>query len=738
MGTPSPSSGAPGSQEKGKAQRHVGRFLQPEPFLMFAEHEARSTRPDVASEVPKHVRIPAKKQYAVDDCERPTNLASNTASSRNGVNTFDASNLQLDDGLSSIFSLSAPGGLGLPKQTQLRKGSRYGKELLKQIGSPKSPHASLDLDSPGAPSAWEPTSTALEATLSALRPGRPGGSLTRSTEKKLLPPIPYHLPDSGAGGASTRVSIISRLDSMAHHCTVTSPAPAPLMSASLTPAASSPSPEPWCLPSSPPPALPSHQHQQHQQHQQQQQQQQPQPQQHHPQSHHLGGGHTLQTGSITIVTASHPPPAASTSNMGPSASNTSTQPVSSTSAAGSTSLGWGLHPQLRAVKLPVFSLRTSQGSADVSFRTDVQGHGGSLSPPPVGAGFGRSEDHEGLQGIHIRMPNPTFVAFGQPAGLTGGLTGGVMGPGGEPLPEASNAALSGAAATTTPNTTTTVNNMTSAAPNNGSASNVASPTNAAHTHVAAAHPAVPTSAVSGFPASPPPKIVTNPASSGRASPAGTPALKGFGPGAHLAVPERETPADEQMGPTSPLASSARPLDVLDRRRHAAVQEASSGTWYLTIFPSNRPSSRRDCQFLEQWLELRLSADMFDAGGAWDGSLFPRIQQLFATCLSELCRQVAVHCFERGQLLARVWNYWTELVDVEYFRQRGVMAELDRRLATMGASVTAMNALLTDQAKLNATVLDLDAAASLLKKRCETLEHDKRAFLDEIYSMQVGS
>ena len=49
-----------------------------------------------------------------------------------------------------------------------------------------------------------------------------------------------------------------------------------------------------------------------------------------------------------------------------------------------------------------------------------------------------------------------------------------------------------------------------------------------------------------------------------------------------------------------IAASTPPEDP--ERAGDAVYDEKSGMWHTTVFPSQHPSSRRDVELLEQWLE----------------------------------------------------------------------------------------------------------------------------------------
>eukprot|EP00667_Euglena_gracilis_P005773 EG_transcript_5810 len=107
-------------------------------------------------------------------------------------------------------------------------------------------------------------------------------------------------------------------------------------------------------------------------------------------------------------------------------------------------------------------------------------------------------------------------------------------------------------------------------------------------------------------------------------------------------------------------------------------------WMLRVFPSTKPTGRMDALALDQWLSsmmARLKEEYLDVAGKASQSaeqdpdnqynqdvagkleFLRNTQQLFSVCMHELIRQTAVQCVERGQLLAKIWIRYVELVNV---------------------------------------------------------------------------
>ena len=65
------------------------------------------------------------------------------------------------------------------------------------------------------------------------------------------------------------------------------------------------------------------------------------------------------------------------------------------------------------------------------------------------------------------------------------------------------------------------------------------------------------------------------------------------------------------------------------------------------------------QLLEKWMHDRVEdwrRQRSASGAATPGDATEGVQQIYYSVLSELIRQVGIHCEERGALLAKLWRY----------------------------------------------------------------------------------
>mmetsp|Transcript_21332 Transcript_21332/g.67486 ORF Transcript_21332/g.67486 Transcript_21332/m.67486 type:complete len:470 (+) Transcript_21332:332-1741(+) len=102
--------------------------------------------------------------------------------------------------------------------------------------------------------------------------------------------------------------------------------------------------------------------------------------------------------------------------------------------------------------------------------------------------------------------------------------------------------------------------------------------------------------------------------------------------------EREHTLGEWLGRALHLKTASTP----------ATLDMEEGYWTVPIGgPHDKPSSRQDVLVLDRWLDQSTGAEEEAVLG------------VISVCLCEVARQVAVHCLERGRLLARVWNTFVE-------------------------------------------------------------------------------
>lgn len=86
----------------------------------------------------------------------------------------------------------------------------------------------------------------------------------------------------------------------------------------------------------------------------------------------------------------------------------------------------------------------------------------------------------------------------------------------------------------------------------------------------------------------------------------------------------------------------------------------------------KPSERKDATFLRKYYDDKLQ--MLESG--------EHIQVLNQVCLNELCRQVSVMCFERGQLLTQIISHFVNLSGVMRKEADQKQSEVNARYAKM--------------------------------------------------------
>lgn len=118
---------------------------------------------------------------------------------------------------------------------------------------------------------------------------------------------------------------------------------------------------------------------------------------------------------------------------------------------------------------------------------------------------------------------------------------------------------------------------------------------------------------------------------------------------------------------------------------AGFLNPDTNMWNTVVFPRQFPDSREDVSILESWMKDHLDdPSEFKARVASDqcesASLLARHQlHILDLAHSELVRQVAIHCQERGQLMETTWSLNSDLYRTVIKEQQAVMQGMHRRV-----------------------------------------------------------
>lgn len=93
---------------------------------------------------------------------------------------------------------------------------------------------------------------------------------------------------------------------------------------------------------------------------------------------------------------------------------------------------------------------------------------------------------------------------------------------------------------------------------------------------------------------------------------------------------------------------------------AAVKEALVPDPNVEGLVQGAPAGRKDVLRLIEWLDSSVQTILTTRQSPEE--LFDITNEIFSTCLSEVIRQVSVHCKERGYLIQRVWSAYKNLFE----------------------------------------------------------------------------
>ena len=83
-------------------------------------------------------------------------------------------------------------------------------------------------------------------------------------------------------------------------------------------------------------------------------------------------------------------------------------------------------------------------------------------------------------------------------------------------------------------------------------------------------------------------------------------------------------------------------------------------WATKVFPSTKPTGRKEVLLLENWLNKMLQENIAKVVDPLEA--VKEAQKLYNICFHELSRQVWVQCAERGQLMEKLWNRYLQLFE----------------------------------------------------------------------------
>lgn len=91
-------------------------------------------------------------------------------------------------------------------------------------------------------------------------------------------------------------------------------------------------------------------------------------------------------------------------------------------------------------------------------------------------------------------------------------------------------------------------------------------------------------------------------------------------------------------------------------KQAFINEGAFDRLMLTT-----PSARKDVKKIIEWLDAKLTKL---AQGNYDepNEMFEMANEIYSSCLTEVIKQVASHCKERGYLISRVWQAYKNLFE----------------------------------------------------------------------------
>ena len=88
-----------------------------------------------------------------------------------------------------------------------------------------------------------------------------------------------------------------------------------------------------------------------------------------------------------------------------------------------------------------------------------------------------------------------------------------------------------------------------------------------------------------------------------------------------------------------------------------------------------PATRDDVEALGKWLDSMISALANEKTLSLQ-VLFENLQLVYLGCFQELIRQVSIECFERGQLIHRIWNAYINLFERAIIEQSKGMSTIE--------------------------------------------------------------
>jgi len=162
---------------------------------------------------------------------------------------------------------------------------------------------------------------------------------------------------------------------------------------------------------------------------------------------------------------------------------------------------------------------------------------------------------------------------------------------------------------------------------------------------------------------------------------------------------------------------------------------------------SNPATRDDVESLGKWLDSMISALANEKNLSLQG-LFENLQLVYLGCFQELIRQVSIECFERGQLIQKIWNAYINLferaiieqskglsaLEIDYLREN---ARLHRMYQKELEKIKSAFTIMTQEKKgLELEVSKLSENFKYAKKKNLQLEKDTQFFKTNYENMRV--
>jgi len=163
-----------------------------------------------------------------------------------------------------------------------------------------------------------------------------------------------------------------------------------------------------------------------------------------------------------------------------------------------------------------------------------------------------------------------------------------------------------------------------------------------------------------------------------------------------------------------------PVPPPEEDRANSEYDEEERMWITTVFPARRPAGRRDVALLKRWVDRHV----VPLEEVIDYKTSEEQAKVLAIALNEIVRQVSVHCVERGELLAEVWQRYSTI-----FSRATFQAEQTRKTLEINK-----NELLEEIEAKMALIAQLETTIDSLTERLETLEHQAKFVVPPGYKL----